>query len=128
MPITSNSLDTEQLESMRKSGHLIWRQSWEDRTELTGAGFGDARDKVAKTAQIKENDNRDFAGETTDTIREYLTAIGQHPLLSKADEIRLGLAVERRMELKQRRQAFEEEHGYPPLTAELVADIYRGAE
>ena len=97
----------------------------EDRTELTGAGFGDARDKVAKTAQIKENDNRDFAGETTDTIREYLTAIGQHPLLSKADEIRLGLAVERRMELKQRRQAFEEEHGYPPSTAELVADIYR---
>ena len=97
----------------------------EDRTELTGAGFGDARDKVAKTAQIKENDNRDLAGETTDTIREYLTAIGQHPLLSKADEIRLGLAVERRMELKQRRQAFEEEHGYPPLTAELVADIYR---
>ena len=86
---------------------------------------GDARDKVAKTAQIKENDNRDFAGETTDTIREYLTAIGQHPLLSKADEIRLGLAVERRMELKQRRQAFEEEHGYPPSTAELVADIYR---
>ncbi len=97
----------------------------EDRTELTGAGFGDARDKVAKTAQIKENDNRNFAGETTDTIREYLTAIGQHPLLSKADEIRLGLAVERRMELKQRRQAFEEEHGYPPSTAELVADIYR---
>ena len=97
----------------------------EDRTELTGAGFGDARDKVAKTAQIKENDNRDLAGETTDTIREYLTAIGQHPLLSKADEIRLGLAVERRMELKQRRQAFEEEHGYPPSTAELVADIYR---
>ena len=97
----------------------------EDRTELTGAGFGDARDKVAKTAQIKENDNRDLAGETTDTIREYLTAIGQHPLLSKADEIRLGLAVERRMELKQRRQAFEEEHGYPPSTAELLADIYR---
>ena len=87
----------------------------EDRTELTGAGFGDARDQVAKTAQIKENDTRDFD----------LTAIGQHPLLSKADEIRLGLAVERRMELKQRRQAFEEEHGYPPSTAELVADIYR---
>ena len=98
----------------------------EDRTELTGAGFGDARDQVAKTAQIKGNDTRDFAGETTDTIREYLTAIGQHPLLSKSDEIRLGLAVERRMELKQRRQSFEEEHGYPPSTAELAAEIFRG--
>ena len=51
------------------------------------------------TTQKKENRVRDFAGETTDTIREYLTAIGQHPLLEKADEIRLGLAVERRMEL-----------------------------
>ena len=46
------------------------------------------------TAQKNEKRVRDFAGETTDTIREYLTAIGQHPLLEKADEIRLGLAVD----------------------------------
>ena len=97
----------------------------EDRTELTGAGFGDAGNQVAETAQVEEKDTRDFAGETTDTIREYLTAIGRHPLLGKADEIRLGLAVERRMELKQRRQALEEENGYSPSTAELAADIYR---
>ena len=78
------------------------------------------------TTQRKENRVRDFAGETTDTIREYLTAIGQHPLLEKADEVRLGLAVERRMELMRRREKFAEEYGYQPSTVELAFDIYMG--
>ena len=58
MLITSINSDTEELESMRKSGTINMEAIMEDRTELTGAGFGDARDKVAKTTQIKENDNR----------------------------------------------------------------------
>ena len=78
------------------------------------------------TTQRKENRVRDFAGETTDTIREYLTAIGQHPLLEKADEVRLGLAVERRMELMRRRENFAEEYGYQASTVELALDIYMG--
>ena len=94
------------------------------RTEKQGAGFGDARNDVVKTARTRDNDRRDYAGETTDTIREYLTAIGQHPLLEKSDEIRLGLAVERRMELKQRREEFAKENGFSPSTAELVFEIY----
>ena len=96
----------------------------ESRAELKGAGFGSAGNQVAKTARKRNDDARDYAGETTDTIREYLTAIGQHPLLEKSDEIRLGLAVERRMELKQRREGFSEEYGFQPSTAELVFEIY----
>ena len=94
------------------------------RAELKGAGFGNAGNQVAKTARKRNDDTRDYAGETTDTIREYLTAIGQHPLLEKSDEIRLGLAVERRMELKQRREIFSEEYGFQPSATELAFDIY----
>lgn len=96
----------------------------EGRTETKGAGFEDARNDVVKTARTRNNDRRGYAGETTDTIREYLTAIGQHPLLDKSDEIRLGLAVERRMELKQRREEFAKENGFAPSTADLVFEIY----
>lgn len=96
----------------------------EGRTETQGAGFVDARNDVVKTARIRDNDRRDYAGETTDTIREYLTAIGQHPLLEKSDEVRLGLAVERRMELKQRREEFAKENGFAPSTTDLVFEIY----
>lgn len=96
----------------------------EGRTETQGAGFEDARNDVVKTARVRNNDRRDYAGETIDTIREYLTAIGQHPLLDKSDEIRLGLAVERRMELKQRREGFAKENGFAPSTADLAFEIY----
>ena len=85
---------------------------------------GNAGKRNMMTAQKNEKRVRDFAGETTDTIREYLTAIGQHPLLEKADEIRLGLAVERRMELLRRRGDFADEYGYQPSTIELTFDIY----
>lgn len=80
---------------------------------------------ITNTAQKANNRQpREVSGDTTDTIREYLTAIGQHPLLDKSDEVRLGLAVERRMELKQRRENFKDEHGFLPSTTELVFDIY----
>ena len=106
------------------SGVVILEAIVKGRSELSEAGFGDAGELIMKTAKKKENKPRDYAGETTDTIREYLTAIGQHPLLVKSDEIRLGLAVERRMEMKQRRQSFTEEYGLQPSAAEFVFDIY----
>ena len=96
----------------------------ENRTERTGAGFRNAKSDVTKTAQTRKTDTRNYAGETTDSIREYLTAIGQHPLLDKSDEIRLGLAVERRMELKQRRENFAKEYGFQPSSMDLATDIY----
>lgn len=80
---------------------------------------------VTNTAQkTNKQQPREIIGDTTDTIREYLTAIGQHPLLDKSDEVRLGLAVERRMELRQRRKDFNDEHGFSPSTTDLVSDIY----
>lgn len=80
--------------------------------------------KTEQKTQKTKDRTRDYAGDTTDTIREYLTAIGQHPLLQKSDEVRLGLAVERRMELKQRRESLGEEFGILPSTSELVFDVY----
>ena len=96
----------------------------ESRTERAGAGFTNVKSGVTKTAQKREKDARTYAGETTDSIREYLTAIGQHPLLEKSDEIRLGLAVERRMELRQRREAFAKQHGVQPSAIDLALEIY----
>ena len=97
----------------------------EVRAVVSDAGFGDAEYKVTKTAQEIDNRTYDNSGETTtDTIREYLTAIGQHPLLEQSDEIRLGLSVERRMELKQRREKFAGEYGFEPSTTNLALDIY----
>ena len=57
-------------------------------------------------------------------MREYLTAIGQHPLLAQAEEVELGLAVERRMELTQRRERLAAEFGRAPSAAEVGADTY----
>ena len=97
----------------------------ESRADMPRAGFGGAEIMVTNTAQrTNKRQPREVIGDTTDTIREYLTAIGQHPLLDKSDEVRLGLAVERRMELKQRREDFNKEYGFLPSTTELVFDIY----
>lgn len=67
----------------------------------------------------------DSAGDSTDTIREYLRAIGQHPLLTGPQEIPLGLAVERRMQLRGTRAALTEELGREPSSAELGAKLYQ---
>lgn len=96
----------------------------ESRTEQSGAGFTNAKNGATKTAQTRSAATRSYAGDTTDSIREYLTAIGQHPLLDKSDEIRLGLAVERRMELKQRRENFAKEYGFQPSSMDLATNIY----
>ncbi len=92
------------------------------RSELTNysndaSERGDVRDS--------RDTDADTSGGTTDTIREYLTAIGKHPLLTKPDEVRLGLAVERRMELMQQRQTLATELGRQPSAAELAANLYR---
>jgi RNA polymerase primary sigma factor len=62
--------------------------------------------------------------EPPDNVREYLQAIGQHPLLTVAEEIELGLAVERWVLLKALRQRFRKEHEREPTPAELGALTY----
>ena len=62
--------------------------------------------------------------EPPDNVREYLQAIGQHPLLTVSEEVELGLAVERWVQLKALRQQFRKEHEREPTPAELGARAY----
>ena len=62
--------------------------------------------------------------EPPDNVREYLQAIGQHSLLTVSEEIELGLAVERWVELKALRQRFRKENEREPTPAELGALVY----
>ena len=117
-------LDTQFLGSRGRCEMVEREVNVKSRSEMSGAGLGNAVNQAAKPAPSKNNDARDSVGDSTDTIREYLTAIGQHPLLAKADEVRLGLAVERRMELKQRRESLKDELGHEASTLRLAADIY----
>lgn len=64
-------------------------------------------------------------GDSTDTIREYLRAIGQHALLTGAQERPLGQAVERRMQLRESRAMLTDELGRQPSNSELGARIYQ---
>ena len=67
----------------------------------------------------------DQSGDPSDTVREYLRAIGQHALLTKPQELQLGLTVEKWMQLKQLRKKFQDEHDREPDTSELGASVYQ---
>ena len=64
------------------------------------------------------------AEEPPDAVREYLRAIGQHPLLKASEEVQLGLNVEKWVQLKALRQHFRDEHDREPTPAEVGAQIY----
>ena len=54
-----------------------------------------------------------------DVVRQYLLEIGQHHLLKAAEELRLGLAVEVWVQLKEMRTEFERREGRQPLPVEV---------
>ena len=60
---------------------------------------------------------RELSDEPTDTVREYLRAIGQHTLLTAPQELALGRDVERWMLLKDTRARLLEEFEHEPTTA-----------
>ena len=64
------------------------------------------------------------AGAAPDSVRDYLFAIGQHPLLKRPEEVELGLAVESWIQLKDLRDQFQDQHGRPPAPPELGGLIY----
>ena len=68
---------------------------------------------------------RELGDEPTDTVREYLRSIGQHPLLSALQEQELGRSVERWVLLKQIRAALREGYGRSPSTAEVGAVVFQ---
>ncbi|MDP6402953.1 MAG: sigma-70 factor domain-containing protein, partial [SAR202 cluster bacterium] len=93
---------------------------------LEGPNPGDEQDEELRRLRELERETveADQAGEATDTVREYLRSIGQHALLTKSEEFRLGLAVERWVQLRGLRQSFREHHDRQPTAAELAAVVY----
>ena len=64
---------------------------------------------------------RELSDEPTDTVREYLRAIGQHTLLTAPQELALGRDVERWILLKDTRARLLEEFDHEPDTASVAA-------
>jgi len=65
------------------------------------------------------------ADDSSDSVREYLRAIGQHALLTRTQEMELGMAVERRMRIEGKRRQLLDETERHPTTAELADALYR---
>lgn len=91
---------------------------------LIQMGYGDAENALMRPARSQGNDAPAYATDNTDPVRDYLTAIGQHRLLAQPEEVELGLAVERRMELMRRRESLSAEPAGAPSAAEIAADAY----
>ncbi len=68
------------------------------------------------------------ADEATDSVRDYLRAIGQHRLIDHSDEVELGLAIETWSHLRRLRDAAAEKTGTAPATEHLLRSIYDGLE
>ena len=66
---------------------------------------------------------RELSDEPTDTVREYLRAIGQHTLLSAEQELALGRDVERWMLLKDTRGRLEGDSRDEATTAQIAAAL-----
>ncbi len=69
-------------------------------------------------------EEREYAEDTRDAVREYLRSIGQHPLLTAKQEIELGLAVEAWIRLKELRDEFQSRNGRAATASELGASIF----
>ncbi len=63
-------------------------------------------------------------GETGDNVKDYLRTIGQHELLTREEEVTLGLAEERWMLLKGTGAGLQEKYGRPPTRSEIAAALY----
>ncbi len=77
------------------------------------------------TAEGAEMEERERAAEAADAVHDYLRLIGRHRLLTPAEEVSLGLAVEQAEEFNRCRRKAEAELGRTPSRAELGAHIYR---
>ena len=86
----------------------------EDERELSDSGSSEGQLPIPEQS-----------GEPSDTVREYLRAIGQHALLTKPQELQLGLTVEKWMQFKLLRKTFHDERDRDPDSAELGDAIYQ---
>ncbi|MCH7553232.1 MAG: sigma-70 family RNA polymerase sigma factor [Chloroflexi bacterium] len=65
------------------------------------------------------------AYEALDTVRDYYRAIGRRQLLTWEQEVALGLATERWVELKAVRRALREEKGHEPTDMDVAEALWR---
>ena len=105
------------------------RHLWDDRTikseqdPLARRSFNHTSDVSEESMELLKAYERELSDEPTDTVREYLRAIGQHALLTAAQELALGRDVERWMLLKDTRKRLANEFDHEPSTAEIAADL-----
>ena len=113
--------------------------SWELGGDMTTKRKEELRDEqpeswaplasTRKTAATKQSSDllkayeRELGDEPTDTVREYLRSIGQHALLTAAQELDLGLEVERWMLLKETRAGMMDESDDEPTTVQVAAKV-----
>lgn len=108
----------------RRSAQSLQSEDALDSRNLSTTGYGDVETLTLELDRSSADDASIGVSDITDSVREYLSAIGQHRLLTQQEEVTLGLAVERRMLLMQRRETLAAQLGRPPTPAELAADAY----
>ena len=96
------------------------------RTPANGAesGSGDAEEQTERSQADVQPQPVGRDDDTSDSVREYLRAIGQHALLDRSQEMQLGLAVERRIRLEDIRKRFLGEWERQPTNGEVAGLIF----
>ena len=87
-------------------------------------GVTEPEETLGPTAKTGDRGASYQADEPSDSVREYLRAIGEHALLTKPEEIEFALAVERWTLLKELRSRLRDGPGVRPPPAELGSLVY----
>ena len=107
---------------MTQERHLWDNQITESAQDpLARRSFNHTSDVSEESMELLKAYERELSDEPTDTVREYLRAIGQHALLTAAQELALGRDVERWILLKDTRARLANEFDHEPATAEIAA-------
>jgi RNA polymerase primary sigma factor len=87
--------------------------------------YGILPEKVWGLEEPEETLRPEPPEERPDAVTEYLNSIARYPLLTQEEEVRLGLAVETWLKLKELRQECQEAYLREPGPAELGLIIYQ---
>ena len=90
----------------------------------TDQGVTGSEEILGPTAKTGDPGESYQADETSDSVRDYLRAIGQHALLTKPEEVKFALAVERWTLLKELRSRLRDDPGARPPPTELGSLVY----
>ena len=120
-------LPNQESMSMTQERHLWNRQSSDfdnsGQDPLAKQSYDHVSDAAEESMELLKAYERELSDEPTDTVREYLRAIGQHTLLSAEQELALGRDVERWILLKDARARLKDEYGYAPTTTQVAATL-----